>query len=48
MAATQADRDARPDNAGRGGAMDRFLTGVEAVGNRLPDPAILLLYDGCT
>ena len=43
MTTTKADRDERPDNVGRGGAMDRFLSSVETVGNRLPDPAILFL-----
>ena len=43
MATTRADRDERPADKARGGALDRFLSGVEAVGNRLPDPAILFL-----
>ena len=42
MANAQADRKRDPDSK-RGGIVDRFLSAIEVVGNRLPDPAILFL-----
>ena len=42
MTAARTDDNQRPDNK-RGSVLDRFLSGIEAVGNRLPDPAILFL-----
>ena len=42
MAKAQPERPATPAAAG-GGFVDRALTAIETVGNRLPDPAILFL-----
>ena len=43
MTDSRTDEDQRPDNGGRASILDRFLSSIEAVGNRLPDPAILFL-----
>ncbi len=43
MTTPQTDDDQRPKNHERRSLLDRFLSSIEAVGNRLPDPAILFL-----
>ena len=43
MTTPQTDDDQRPENLERRSLLDRFLSSIEAVGNRLPDPAILFL-----
>ena len=43
MTTANAVKNQRPGNNERGSIIDRFLDGIEAVGNRLPDPAILFL-----
>ncbi len=43
MTDPRTDENQEPQDDGRRGLLDRFLGSIEAVGNRLPDPAILFL-----
>ncbi len=43
MAKARPDRPRTPDAAARGTFVDQALNGIETIGNRLPDPAILFL-----
>ncbi|MXZ70367.1 MAG: AbgT family transporter [Acidobacteria bacterium] len=43
MTDSRTDENQHPDNDGRASILDRFLSSIETVGNRLPDPAILFL-----